>query len=127
MPLHILLILVIGGIAGIALALHLLGKTGGPPLTPDSARAGWLREFPYDTPTRIVITTDGRAARIETATGRGLVWQMGADTSARMLRGAQARIRRGGLMLHLPDAAAPRIKLTLTPDEQRDWTNWIKQ
>ncbi|MEO1364365.1 MAG: hypothetical protein AAFU86_11380, partial [Pseudomonadota bacterium] len=80
MPLHILLILVVGGIAGIALALHLLGMTGADPLRGDTARAAWLRAYPDDSVQRVAVSADGRVARIDCAAGRGLVWRMGADT-----------------------------------------------
>lgn len=126
MPLHILLILVIGGIAGIALALHLLGLTGAQPLTPATARAAWRRAYPDDRVTQVAVTQDGRVARIETPAGRGIVWQMGADTCARMLTGAEEAHARGSrVTLRLKDYAAPRIFLTLTEDEQADWADWM--
>ncbi|WP_299689048.1 hypothetical protein [uncultured Tateyamaria sp.] len=126
MPLHILLILVIGGIAGIALALHLLGLTKAPPLTQASARSAWLRAFPDDRVDRTDVTSDGRAARVETDNGRGVVWQMGADTCARRLHGIEeAHVRRGRVTLYLKDYAAPRVTVTLTQDEQAEWADWM--
>lgn len=56
MPLHILLILVVGGIAGIALALHLLG------LSEENARAGWPRHRADDRIDAIALSADCRVA-----------------------------------------------------------------
>ena len=126
MPLHILLILVVGGIAGIALALHLLGLTAASPMTPATARTAWLRAFPDDRIADVAVTSDGRAARIETDLGRGIVWQMGADTCARRLHGdEEAHARRGRVTLYLKDYAAPRVTLTLTQDEEAEWADWM--
>lgn len=128
MPLEILLVLVIGGIAGIALALHLLGMTGAPPLTSDRARKAWLREFPDITVQDVVVTADGRAARITCDAGRGIVWQMGADTCARRLHGDEQIETRGTrTVLRLGDYAAPRLALTLSPRDRDRWTTWIKE
>lgn len=126
MPLHILLILVIGGIAGIALALHLLGLTGAPALSRDTARQAWARAYPDDPARAVMVTQDGRVARIETQDSRGLVWQMGADTCARMLTGTEEAHARGErVTLRLNDYAAPGIRLRLTPQEQSDWADWM--
>lgn len=126
MPLHILLILVVGGIAGIALALHLLGMTGADPLREDTARAAWLRAYPDDSAQRVAVSADGRVARIDSAAGRGLVWRMGADTCARLLTdGAVAHARGSRVRVHLGDYAAPRVAITLTEDEQAEWADWM--
>lgn len=128
MPLHILLILVVGGIAGIALALHLLGLSKAPTFTVETARSAWLRARPDDEFKAIQITADGRAARITTTEHCGILWQMGADTCARLLCGTETlRITAKTTTLHLNDYAAPKVVLHLTSDEQSDWQNWITQ
>lgn len=128
MPLHILLILVVGGIAGIALALHLLGLSKAPAFTPETARAAWLRARPDDAVRQVNLTQDGRAARIVTDHGIGILWQMGADSCARLLAGTETlRIKGRRATLLLGDYAAPAVRLTLTPDEAKDWQNWIAQ
>jgi|TARA_R110000851_G_scaffold170606_1_gene316929 hypothetical protein len=122
MPLSILLPMVILGIAGIAVLLHVLGLSRRATLSDAAAaRAAWLREFPEDAPTKVILCHDHSAALIETAQGRGVVWPMGADTTARYLRGARVRQRKTGLTLDLPDYTAPRIRLTLSPDEAASW------
>lgn len=126
MPLHILLILVVGGIAGIALALHLLGLSKAAPFTPDTARAAWLRNRPDDTILDLHVTHDGFAARVLTDQGRGVLWHMGVDSCARLLDGSETLHARGNATtLHLNDYSAPRIRLTLSPAEQDDWANWM--
>lgn len=126
MPLHILLILVIGGIAGIALALHLLGLSKSDPFTENSARAAWLRHRPGDSVQRVDVTQDGQAARITTQSGRGIVWHMGADTCARLLTGdATTHVGRTYTTVRLRDYTAPKIRLQLTAQEQDDWANWM--
>ncbi|WP_299043807.1 hypothetical protein [uncultured Tateyamaria sp.] len=126
MPLHILLILVAGGIAGIALALHLLGLSQAPAFTRSTARAAWLRARPDDTVLDVVLTRDGRAARITTDHGAGLLWQMGADSCARLLTGQETlRIKDRHATLLLGDYAAPRVRLSLSPEDAKDWQDWI--
>lgn len=127
MPLSILIPMVVLGIAGIALLLHLLGLTAPARFDDDdSAARAWLREFPEDPPTRIVLSHDHRAALIETAKGRGVVWPMGADTTARYLDGAQISQTNKGLRIDLPDYTAPHIHLSLDPDEARQWPALLK-
>lgn len=125
MPLHILLGLVAFGIAGIALLLHLLGLSVPLRLDADRARAAWNREFPDLPATSITLCQDGSAALIATARGPGVVWPMGADTTARLLRGARVVPTDTGLALRLNDFTAPRLTLRLTPDDARHWTQEI--
>lgn len=127
MPLEILVTLVVGGIAGIALALHAAGLSAVPRFDAGAARDAWLRAFPEDTVTDAAPSREGRAARIEAASGRGIVWRMGADSAARHIRGARTMPRKGGLELRLADPGAPRVRLTLTQDETRAWTRWIEE
>jgi hypothetical protein len=122
MPLSILLPMVIAGIAGIALLLHLLGLSK-PAVIADEAQArrAWLREYPDDPPLRVRLCRARSAALIETARGCGVVWPMGADTTARHLSVAGVRRVRTGLTLDLPDYTAPRIRLRLSPEEVEQW------
>lgn len=122
MPLEILLPIVVFGIAGIALILHLLGLSRPAMLADEAAaRAAWLEEFPEDRPSRVVLSHDHRAALIETTTGPGIVWPMGADTTARYLDGATLERTAAGLRIDLPDYTAPRIHLALDASEAEGW------
>lgn len=128
MPLSILLPMVIFGIGGIAVLLHLLGLS--KPLVLDSeakARTAWLREFPEDDPTRITLCKGGAAAMIEAPPGFGIVWAMGADTTARYLTGAQITRTAQGLRIDLPDYTAPHISLMVDAVEADSWAKLLKE
>ena len=117
MPLSVLIPMVVFGIAGIVVILHLLGLTA-PASLPDAAaaRRAWLREFPDLAPTRISLARDRRAALIETDDGPGVVWTVGADTTARRLTRADVSHLDNRLDLRLGDFTAPRVQLELEPD-----------
>jgi hypothetical protein len=128
MPLSILLPMLGLGISGIAVLLHLLGLSRQATLADEAAaRAAWLRAFPGDTPVRVTLCHDRSAALIATDTGRGVVWSMGADTTARYLNGAQIKPTRTGLHIDLPDYTAPRIQLTLDSGETAEWQNTLEK
>lgn len=122
MPLTILLPMVIIGIAGITLLLHLLGLSRRATMRDEqAARAAWLMEFPEDTPLRVVLSHDHHAALVDTNKGHGIVWPMGADTTARYLDGAQITRTAKGLRIDLPDYTAPHIHLALDAGEIALW------
>ncbi|MEQ8291107.1 MAG: hypothetical protein RIA08_02790 [Roseovarius sp.] len=122
MPLQILLPMVVIGIAGIVILLHLLGRSELARLEDEAAaRRAWLREYPDTPPTRVILSHDRHAALIETAHGAGVVWPMGMDTTARYLRGAEIHRTKDGLRVDLPDFAAPRIRLRLNDEEADLW------
>ena len=122
MPLSVLLPLVISGIIGIAVMLHVLGLSRAARLSDAAgARAAWLREFPDHAPTRVILSHDHHAALIETEGGSGVVWAMGADTTARALSGARIHRTGTGLRIDLPDFPAPHIRLRLDRDEAEHW------
>lgn len=122
MPLQILLPMVVIGIAGIVVLLHMLGRSELARLEDDdAARRAWLREYPGTPPARVILSHDRHAALIETARGAGVVWPMGMDTTARFLRGATIRRTKDGLCIDLPDFTAPRIRLRLNDDEADLW------
>ena len=127
MPLSILLPMVIVGITGIVVLLHLLGLSRMARFEDEAAaRAAWLREFPEDMPERITLCHNRSAALIGLRQGNGVVWPMGADTTARPLTGAQITRAEGGLTIVLPDYTAPRIHLTLDRQEIAAWSQLIK-
>ena len=127
MPLGILIPMVVIGIAGITLLLHLLGQSKTANLSDeDAARRAWLREFPDAPPRRVVLSHDRHAALIDTDEGPGVVWPMGADTTARLLAGARTERTATGLRIDLDDFAAPHIHLHLDPDEADLWPALIR-
>lgn len=125
MPLSLLLALVIGGIAAIALILHLTGRSGRLRLTEEEARSAWHRHFPDDDIRAVTLARDGHAALVETGQGPGLLWAFGADTAARHLRDFDLIETETGLSLAFHDFTAPLVRLDLTPEERRDWKGRI--
>ncbi|WP_323768079.1 hypothetical protein [Antarctobacter sp.] len=126
MPLTVLIGLVVVGIAAIALLIHTTGLSQPRRFTTeDAARTAWTREFPSSDITEVTLCRSGRAALIDTDAGVGVVWPMGADSTARRLTGARVTRRDGGLALHLPDYAAPTVRLYLDPDETALWAERI--
>lgn len=129
MPLSILGPMVLIGIAGIAILLHLLGLSRIASLNSEAAaRAAWDDEFGAEDPAgAAVISHDGHAALIETRAGRhGIVFPMGTDTTARFLDGAEATVTPQGLRIDLPDFTAPHIRLRLDAGEAARWPDLIK-
>jgi hypothetical protein len=122
MPLEILLILVSGGITGIVVLAHMLGLSARATLQDEAdATKAWAGEFADDPALEVILCHDRHAALITTARGRGVVWPMGADMTARYLTDARIQPTKTGLRIDLPDFTAPHIYLTLAPDEARDW------
>lgn len=121
MPLELLLILVIGGISGIALVLHLTGHSQIPPMDDATARAGWLRHYPDEPAIDLLLARNGRAAVVFTADEHGVVWQTGADTIARKLGDHAFQETPGGLVIRFDDFGAPRLKLALSDAEASNW------
>ncbi len=122
MPLEILLIFVVAGIAGIALLLHFLGLSRGAVFADeDAARAAWLREFPYETPGRITLSSDRRAALLCTHGGTGVAWCLGADTVARPLVGADLRATEAGLRILFHDPALAPLTIALSAPDRAVW------
>ncbi|MGC9368641.1 MAG: hypothetical protein ACP5DX_03775 [Paracoccaceae bacterium] len=127
MPLHILLPLVVLGVAGIAGLLHALGYSR-PAVIRDAAQACalWEHHYPGEEALGATVAADGRAALVDTARGPGLVWSLGADSAARWLDGAEAHPTGDGLVVRLPDFTAPAVHLRLPPSETELWLKAIE-
>lgn len=128
MPLHILIVLVVGGIAGIALLTWMFGLSR--PLRfedADAARAAWLRDWPEDDVTGVHLAPDGTAALIEAKNGPGVVFAMGADSAAHRLAGAEIRETPGGLRILFHDFAAPRLDVALDPAARARWQQILSE
>ena len=122
MPLHVLIILVVGGIGLIALLTYLFGLSKLLRFESDAeVRAAWLRQFPEDTIRATHIAPDGTAALIETDHGPGIVFALGADSCAHRLEGAEIRESPGGLRILFHDFAAPRLNVALDPAARAHW------
>ncbi|MHA6324510.1 hypothetical protein [Roseivivax sp. CAU 1753] len=121
MPLEILIALVVAGILGIAALTHLLGLSTPRRFDDATARTAFLREYPEIPIRQVTLAENRHAALLATDAGPALVWAMGADSCARMLSDVRTEETPHGLLLHLPDITAPRIRLTLDPSERAHW------
>ncbi len=123
MPLSVLIPVVVIGIAGIAVILHLLGLTAPRRLTDRAeALAAWAREFPELPAAEARLSADQRAALILLPNGEaGIVWCFGADTVARPLAGSELRETETGFVIRLRDVGAPRVTVTLAAEERPRW------
>lgn len=127
MPLHVLGLLVIGGIGGIAILLHLLGLSRGLRFDDtDAAITAWNREFPDLPALDADLSNDHKAALIRTAQGPGLVWPMGADSTARKLDRVQVQNIPNGLKIRLGDFTAPSLRLRLSADQKTIWQQEVE-
>jgi hypothetical protein len=127
MPLSALIPVVVIGIAGIAVLLHLLGLSAPRRLAePSEALEAWTREFPNAPAVAAHLSADQRAALILLANGAtGLVWCIGADTVARPLLGADVIDTGTGLEVYLHDMAAPHVSVVLSPQDRTRWKEFI--
>lgn len=128
MPLELLLILVIGGIAAIAGLLHLSGRSVPCALTEAEARLAWLRQYPDSDIAGVILSQDRHSALIQQQNNTaplGLVWSFGADTVARTLEHAELGAWTHGLCLGLADFSAPKIRLRLATSERELWLRLI--
>ncbi len=124
MPLQIMLPMVVIGILGITLLLHVLGYSRGAVLRDDSfVRQQWQREFPDDVVQRITLAPKGNVAMVEAANGPGLVIAMGADTTALHTNGVQLTETDTGISLHFNDLGVSDIHILLSKTAR---TPWIK-
>ncbi len=126
MPLQILLPLVVGGIAGIAVLLHLLGYSRQVDLSdPSFVAAQWCREFPDDQVEAIAMSDDGRVALVHASSGAGLLWAAGADTTARRADCAEVTPDATGLTVRFDDYGAAQLRISLPPQDQPHWINTL--
>ena len=123
MPLYLLLVLVVAGIAGIALMLHLTGRSRPKTLSDEIARAEWARHFPDEPVVDLTITEDRHAAIVRTRAGAGLLWSFGDDTVARPLLDFDFIETKDGIRVDFHDFTAPGITIHLDPFERRHWLN----
>ncbi|KIC46518.1 hypothetical protein RA28_01640 [Ruegeria sp. ANG-S4] len=121
MPLEILLVLVVGGLAGITLLLHLTGRSRRRRMTPDEARSEWIRHFPDDEIIDVTLANDGHSALVRTGVGAGLLWSLGADTVARHLLDFDWIEHPVGFEVQFHEFGTPRAIIRLDETERRHW------
>ncbi|KPA21580.1 hypothetical protein shim_22870 [Shimia sp. SK013] len=124
MTLPVLLALVVGGIAGIAAILHLMGLT-----TPyrfsngHDAISAWEREVPERPATGFHLSSDSRASLVTFEGGVGIVWSFGGDTVARLLGDTPPQKTQNGLRFDFPDFGSSALKVRL---KETDLDIWMK-
>ena len=127
MSLTTLIILVVTGIGGIALILHLIGLSKQRVFDgPEDATDRWLREFPSDDVVGVTVSHRGTAALIQTRRGIGLVWAMGADTAARRLDHYDVEEDGTGIRVTFHDFTAPQVHIALDYAERQHWQNLMQ-
>lgn len=127
MPLPILILLVVGGITAIAVLTRWMGMSRTLRFeTKGAIQRAWEREFPHIPVLDVTTSQSGDAGLVRTNCGYGLVWAMGADSTARFLTGATLAPSDAGLAITLPDYSAPRVTLCLTRAETTQWTSMIE-
>ena len=126
MPLDVLLIMVVVGITGIVLLLHLCGRSRTPSLSDADMRREWARHFPDDPLTSLTLAQSGKSALVHSTQGPGLIWVFGADTVARPLHRAQLTQVPKGLRVTFNDPGVPPTTFTLTDAEATLWQREIE-
>ena len=123
MPLYLLGPIVVFGILGIALLLHVLGNSRRLQMQDaEQVRRLWRAQYPETTVEQVKIASDGHQALVVTDHGHGLVWAMGADAACRLVpRGCEIRNTDKGLRVLLRDYTAPVVKITLADGTRDQW------
>lgn len=121
MPLEILLVLVVGGIAGVTVLLHLTGRSQRYVLSPETASRQWARHFPDDTVLDVTVAHDHHAALVRTEKGPGLLWSFGADTVAQHLLNYDLLDRTNGFEILFHDFGTPKAIIQLDEFERTHW------
>ncbi|SEO82642.1 hypothetical protein SAMN04490248_11366 [Salinihabitans flavidus] len=124
MPLEILIVLCVAGIASIAVLPRLAGRSARRRIDdPEFALAAYDRAFPGTDPVDATLSRDGRVALVRTRRGPGLVWSEHAGITARELVDFDVVEAPPGLRIHFRDPAAPQIAIALHETDLRHWLN----
>jgi hypothetical protein len=128
MPLELLLPVVVLGIGGIVLLIHLFGFSQ-PCVLKDEATVAnhWLRHFPGDEIISIVIDDTSRSALVDTGGGAGLIWSFGADTVARRLERSDIEETEAGFRVRFHDFTAPGHVIQLSDDHHTAWRDRLNR
>lgn len=125
MPLTLLLPLVVGGIIGIVLLVHVT-RDRRPARLPDRDTLERLwRETAPDQRASIILAKDGCSALVsDDGEALGLFWLVGGDPVVRTLSPGSLRAvipTDTGLTLHLASFDAPTVRLALSTRERDRW------
>lgn len=127
MPLSILLPMVVLGILGVALILHLKGFTESLQFADETeVRQHFHRLLPFTEVGAVLLSQDGHAAIVETPDMRYLIWSFGSDCTVHWLAGADIEDIPAGVHIHLHDFAAPGPKIALSRTEKPLWLTQLR-
>ena len=132
MSLWLLIVIVVGGIAAVAIALHALGLSQTAKLEAGNIRAHWQRHFPDDSFNRhgtveFLLNEHFDRAIVRSDQGYGLIWVMGADTAARQLPAGAITENAGGVTFSFPDPSAPKIHVALGEADRQVWLPYLRK
>ena len=125
MPLGLLALLVVFGIGGIVLLVHLTGGSASARLADDAAvHSAWAEDWPEEPVFDVERNAAGTAALVRTTDAEGLIWTFGADTVSRKLEPGAIRALRpveDALEVRFAAFDCPAVTLPLTRAELPDW------
>ena len=123
MPLEILGALVVFGISGVVLLVHLLRMSPRKVFADEAdARAAFSADYPEAAVEHLAMSDDGRAAVLATNRGPAAVTVVGDGTLTRLFAGGDIRRieeRTGRLRIVLDDFGAPNLTLAFAEPERR--------
>lgn len=129
MPLPVLGALVVLGIGGLVLLIHLLGWSRRPQYADEAeARAALLTDYPHASIRNGVLADDGRAALFDLADGVGFAAPFGDGRLTRVIVADDvSRVEQSadGLIIRLNDYTAPRLTVAMTDAGARE--TWAKR
>ena len=131
MPLDVLFVVVVLGVAGVVWLVH---STGGSTVRrfaddADAARV-WSFDHPSEQVETVILSKAGKAALIETDRGSGLLWSFEADAVSYPLLPASLRAvseHPRGLRVELAEFHTPATVLELTGAEVAAWTAYLSR
>ena len=129
MALWLTLLIVIAGISGIVLLVHMLG---GSHLARLDSQAGvlqmWQSEQPDHKAIGALLEPSAQAALIDLeAGGTGLLWAVGDTVAGRVLTAGSLAENAETLRITLPDFTAPQVEVTIAePIVRRIWAETLK-
>ena len=129
MPLPILGALVVLGIGGLVLLIHLLGWSKRPQYVDEAAAAAALiTDYPHAKIQQMRLADDRRAALFLLSTGVGFAAPFGEGRLTRVLNAEDIRRvdeGRDGLTIRLTDYTAPKLEVMIADAEARQV--WAKR
>ncbi len=128
-PLHLLLPLVVGGVALTVGLTHLLGGSTPAALSVEAITDLLALDLPDAVVDEVLLADDRRAALVTLRSGHAAVLVLGDRLVSRLLpAGLRAEATERGLRLRLPDPGCPRIDVALSDSARRqEWLDRLRR